>query len=221
MKSTTRTIIGLLIAVVGVSFLLTNLDILPFSVGISDWWPLLIVAGGLLIWANNRSNYLWALAVIGLGVLFQLRELDIVDVNPWRVVWPVVIILVGISITMNRSSRKQSVAANEREGVTAILGGNETRIRSRDFKGGRAVAVLGGAVMDLRDVNIRKEATIDLFAFWGGIEVRVPDGVVVKNRTSAILGGVEDSGTSELDEGAPVLYIVGDVIMGGIEIKRS
>ena len=46
MKSLTRTIIGLLIVAVGASFLLTNLDILPFDVGIAQWGPLVIVAGG-------------------------------------------------------------------------------------------------------------------------------------------------------------------------------
>jgi hypothetical protein len=39
MKSLARTIIGLLIVAVGASFLLTNLDILPFDVGIAQWWP--------------------------------------------------------------------------------------------------------------------------------------------------------------------------------------
>lgn len=219
MKSITRVIIGLLIVVVGLSFLLTNLNVLPFSVAIQDWWPMFIVAAGAVMLLSDIRNYLWALLVMTLGVVLQLKGLDVIEANPWQLFWPAVIIVVGLSVMTSRGAAKQRIAASDREDVTAILSGNELRVQSDDYKSSRVVAVCGGVVLDLRDAVIKKEATVDLFTFWGGIEIHVPKGVVVKNETSAILGGVEDKSSSGSKKDAPVLHIIGDVVMGGVEIK--
>lgn len=222
-KSLTRIIIGLLIVAVGASFLLTNLNILPFDVGIAEWWPMFIIVAGVIILLNDIKQYLWALLVVALGVVFQLNQLEIIDVNPWQLFWPAVIIVVGLSVmtSRSRSSSKQRIASHDREDVTAILTGSETHVQSKDFKGSRVTAVLGGVLIDLTEATITKEATIDLFAFWGGIEIRVPKGVIVKNSTSSIMGGVENKVTNgDVSEKAPILHIIGDVVMSGVEIKR-
>ncbi len=221
MKSLARTIIGLLIVAVGASFLLTNLNILPFDVGIAQWWPLFIVAGGVVILLSDVRNYLWALLVIGLGVLFQLKQFGIVDVNPWQLFWPAIIIVLGVSVMTSRGSSRGKIAASDREDVMAILSGSEVRVESKDFKGSRVTSICGGAMIDLRKAVIKKEATIDVFAFWGGIEIIVPEHVMVKNNTSVIMGGVEQqAGGDAVKEGGPILYVTGDVVMSGVEIKR-
>ena len=221
MKSLTRTIIGLLIVAVGASFLLTNLNILPFDVGIAQWWPLFIVAGGVVMLLSDVRNYLWALLVIGLGVLFQLKQFGIVDVNPLQLFWPAIIIVPGVSVMTSRGSSRGKIAASDREDVMAILSGSEVRVESKDFKGSRVTSICGGAMIDLRKAVIKKEATIDVFAFWGGIEIIVPEHVMVKNNTSAIMGGVEQqAGGDAVKEGSPILYITGDVVMSGVEVKR-
>ena len=221
MKSLTRTIIGLLIVAVGASFLLTNLNILPFDVGIAQWWPLFIVAGGVVMLLSDVRNYLWAMLVIGLGALLQLKQFGIVDVNPWQLFWPAVIIVLGVSVMTSRGSSRGKIAASDREDVMAILSGSEVRVESKDFKGSRVTSICGGAMIDLRKAVIKKEATIDVFAFWGGIEIIVPEHVMVKNNTSAIMGGVEQqAGGDAVKEGSPILYITGDVVMSGVEVKR-
>lgn len=221
MKSLTRTIIGLLIVAVGASFLLTNLNILPFDVGIAQWWPLFIVAGGVVMLLSDVRNYLWAMLVIGLGALLQLKEFGIVDVNPWQLFWPAIIIVLGVSVMTSRGSSRGKIAASDREDVMAILSGSEVRVESKDFKGSRVTSICGGAMIDLRKAVIKKEATIDVFAFWGGIEIIVPEHVMVKNNTSAIMGGVEQqAGGDAVKEGSPILYITGDVVMSGVEVKR-
>ena len=221
MKSLTRTIIGLLIVAVGASFLLTNLNILPFDVGIAQWWPLFIVAGGVVMLLSEVRNYLWALLVIGLGALLQLKQFGIVDVNPWQLFWPAIIIVLGVSVMTSRGSSRGKIAASDREDVMAILSGSEVRVESKDFKGSRVTSICGGAMIDLRKAVIKKEATIDVFAFWGGIEIIVPEHVMVKNNTSVIMGGVEQqAGGDAVKEGGPILYVTGDVVMSGVEIKR-
>ncbi|MGO3702001.1 MAG: LiaF transmembrane domain-containing protein [Candidatus Saccharimonadales bacterium] len=220
MKSMTRIITGIAIVVIGMLFLLTNLNIMPFF-NFGDWWPMLFVVGGVLILLNDYKNYLWALILIVIGGALQLQQFALIEVNPWQLFWPIVMIAVGLSILTSRSSAKQRVASKEREDITAIFSGSEVRVQSNDFKGSKITAVCGGAMIDLSNATIKKEATIDMFAFWGGIEIRVPKGVIVKNNASLIMGGAEDhSGNAQVKDGAPVLYVIGDIVMAGVEIKR-
>ena len=220
MKSMTRIITGLTVVGVGLLFLLANFNLIP-AFNVDDWWPMLFVVGGLIILLNDYRNYLWALIMIVFGGALQLQQLDIIEVDVWQIIWPVVMIAIGLSILMSRSSARQRVASKEREDITAIFSGSEVRVQSADFKGSRITAVCGGAMIDLSNAKIKKEATIDMFAFWGGIEIRVPKGVIVKNNASLIMGGAEDhSGKADVKDGAPVLYVIGDVVMAGVEIKR-
>ena len=200
--------------------MLNNLQVAPFGVSLSDWWPLLIVAGGVLILLSDIKNYLWASLVIVFGVLFQLKQLDIIEVYPWQLFWPILIIAVGLSIVINHTAKKP-VARRDREDITVILSGSESRVQSKDYRGSKVTSILGGAVLDLTGASIKKEATIDLFCLWGAVEIRVPEGVAVKDGTSSIMGGIENSVTSDgVGETSPTLRIVGDVVMSGVEIMR-
>jgi predicted membrane protein len=215
-----RFIMGLAIVAIGVGFLLGNFDILNFKDLAKDWWPLVVVLVGILIFINDIKNYLWALIVTGFGVLLELRQLGVADINPWQVFWPAVIILVGLSIIFNRAVGHHKISKSERDDLSAILGGHDQKNTSDDFKGSKLTAVMGGIKLDLRKATIKKEATIEIFSFWGGIELSVPDNVIVKNRISCIAGGVEDKTEQPKEKNAPILYITGDVMMAGVEIKN-
>lgn len=215
----TRIITGIAIVAVGIGFLLDSFNIIEFGSLVKEWWPLAVIFAGFVILLNDVRSYLWALVVMGLGVLLQLRELGITDVNPWQLFWPAIIIVVGLSVLFTRGPRIRA-SKTERDDVTAILGGSDQKNTSEDFKGSKMTAILGGAKLDLHKATINKEATIEVFAVCGGIEIVVPRDVIVRNKTAAVLGGVEDKSEHEGGKNAPVLYISGDVIMGGVEIKN-
>ena len=79
---------------------------------------------------------------------------------------------------------------------------------------------MGGVELDLSRATIKKEASINVFVMMGGVEVRVPDNVIVKNRATLFLGGIEDNTRPEEGKNNPILYIDGSIVMGGVEIKR-
>jgi len=80
--------------------------------------------------------------------------------------------------------------------------------------------VLGGCELDLRHAAIDGEAVIDVFAMWGGIEIKVPENWSVSGRVTPILGGYEDKTRRVPDGTNQRLLVRGLVIMGGVEIKN-
>jgi len=93
-------------------------------------------------------------------------------------------------------------------------------IRSQEFRGGTVVAVMGGCAIDLRNATIAgEEAVVDVTAFWGGLEIRVPDDWYVESRGVALLGGFGDKTQGPL-QGGKRLVVTGMAIMGGVEIKN-
>lgn len=207
---------GVCIVAVGALLLLDTLHITDGALG--TWWPLLLIVIGVVTLVNDIRNYLWGLALIAGGVLFQLCALDILSVNPWEFFWPVVIILAGFSVIANRSSRPK-ISKSESEDASAIFGAVDQVNTSADYKGGSVTAVFGAVKIDLRKAVIKKEATLQVFAFCGGVELIVPENVVVKSQANSILGGIDSKQSAVATKDAPVLYITGPLVMGGVEIK--
>lgn len=102
-----------------------------------------------------------------------------------------------------------------------IMGGITRRLSTLDFKGGTVVAIMGGAKIDLRAASITQgEAAIDVLAFWGGIEIRVPDDWIIVPQVFPFMGGFDDK-TGPRPAGARKRLVVrGLAFMGGVEVKK-
>lgn len=217
--SYTRIFAGLGVVLLGGLLLLDSLNINGFDNVISTWWPLFVIGAGVLVFLNDVRSYLWALLIVGFGVIYQLKNLGIVDFNPWQIFWPAVIIVVGLSIIFRHSGGREKLTKQESDDVSAILGGIDHVNKADDYKGGKVTAVLGGVKIDLRKAVIKNEATLDVFALMGGVELIVPENVVVKSKAAVIMGGIENKAQVAAGKNAPTLYITGDIIMAGVEVK--
>ncbi|MET8762145.1 DUF1707 domain-containing protein [Lentzea sp. NPDC004782] len=84
-----------------------------------------------------------------------------------------------------------------------------------------AVAVMGGIDLDLTNANFAEaEVTISVFAFWGGVDIRVPDDINVKVDGFGFMGAFENRAPARPHiPGAPTVRITGLAIMGGVEVK--
>jgi len=70
------------------------------------------------------------------------------------------------------------------------MSGHSTKGRWRISGKTIAVAVMGGCEMDLRRAEIEgPEVEITAFAFWGGIDIVVPEGFDVELRGFSFMGG--------------------------------
>ena len=109
-------------------------------------------------------------------------------------------------------------------GAVAIFGGSD---RSGVWTVGEkftALAVMGGVSLDFREaVFTAGETTVYANCLMGGIDITVPDDVIVRVSGIPFMGGFDGpkGGTTRADLGpdAPVLVVKGVAIMGGVDIK--
>jgi class 3 adenylate cyclase len=103
----------------------------------------------------------------------------------------------------------------------AVMSGHSTKGRWRIGGRTKAVAVMGGCDMDLRGAEIEgHEVEITAVAFWGGIQIIVPEGFDVELRGFSFMGGrslrLKDV---PIVPGSPRIVVRGFAVMGGVEVK--
>jgi hypothetical protein len=188
-------------------WLLHNLDIVlihPFRL-----WPLILLfIGGTMIWrAMNRTPRVDASEIPPAPPVILSTE----GQTPEGAAPPPPV----ASVAAPSGPATADTVVN----ATALLGAVKRRSTSRDFRGGYATAVMGGCEIDLRDAAIAcSPVVIETFAWWGGIEIKVPREWTVVTEGTAILGAFEDK-TTQRAPGGQTLVVRGVVIMGGVEIK--
>ena len=114
-------------------------------------------------------------------------------------------------------------AASTSKTLLAVMGGVFRRGPWRVPQRIRAVALMGGIQLDLRDAELTSPVVeITAIAIMGGIEVIVPPGVRVEADGLALMGGFEDKVVEPgvvLSPNAPLVRLNGLALMGGVEAK--
>ncbi len=219
-KSLSEILFGLLIIAVGAGFLLDALGFIDFSSLIRAWWPLLIVGLGVVSLLSNPRMYGWPLMIIATGIILQLRELGLIAFNFWGVFWPIAIIVFGLSILFKQNRSKAQSVEDESVNLFAAFSGHNARVTANKFKGGKATAVFGGIELDLTDAELAKDASLEVFTAFGGIDIRVPYGWRVEVSGLPLFGGWDNKAKMPKDKNAPVLRIQGTCLFGGLSIKN-
>jgi len=216
----TRAIGGVVVLGLGVAFLLNNVGAINIGTVMDDWWPMIIVAVGIWLLIDNLRNWVGLFLVV-LGGAYQLKELGAIDFQPWALIWPLVVIFIGLSILFRRTYTGHRVSKAERDDLTAILAGTNSVNASKKFKEAHVTAIMGGGQLDLRNATIEDGALVEVFGFWGGVEIIVPKNVTIKNQVNNIMAGTEDKTRQEADKNSPTLVIAGDLIMAGLSIRNT
>lgn len=232
-----RLMIGLTIMAVGLLWTLDNLDVLE-SEPFTQWWPVAVIVIGLVRFLDPAANRITSTIITLVGVALLLDTLDYWDFDPGDF-FPMLIAVIGgklIYDVFRRRSARVTTPAGEPDAVVhafAIMSGVGRRSIARDFRGGDANAIMGGVELDLTAAQIAdgEQAVLDVFAMWGGIEIRVPKNWRIVSEVFPLMGAYEDNTTrdgvivewgaqSNVPAGAPALIIRGLVVMGAIEVKN-
>jgi len=216
----TQLLFGLLVVLVGVLLLLDTTGI----VDTSPLWrfvPLLFVFVGLYaILASGFRNLFGPLVVIVLAGLWQLATLDLINGLDLVSLWPLLIVLFGLSLLANHFRPRPASTPDSHVSSLAILGGSEKRVTGPDFTGADLTAAFGAVSLDLRDATIATPpAHVTVVALFGGGEVIVPREWNVEIDVLPVLGGVSDERARAGESHEQVdLVVTGFVAFGGIEV---
>jgi hypothetical protein len=110
--------------------------------------------------------------------------------------------------------------AQESDKMIAVFGGVNRTGRWRMRKNTQAMALFGGIDLDLRDA-IFESPVVEISGFWcfGGLDIKVPEGIEVRDQTAGIFGGTDVRDVGEPAPGAPVLVIKGMTLFGGVSVR--
>jgi len=225
-----KLVFGVILAILGVLFTLDNFGLIEVR-NVERLWPVILIAiGGSHLAQNWRSRPFGGLLLVALGVFFLLRNYHVISLSLGKLI-PLVLVVIGLRIAFGAlGGRAGAWDRTDRPGASdewirgfVAFGGLERRIASPQFQGGDIGAFCGGWELDLSKAKLGtgREARLDVFAWWGGGEIRVPEDWNVVVRIVPILAGYSDK-TRHPAPGteAGTLVVTGTVVMGGVEIKN-
>jgi hypothetical protein len=171
------------------------------------------------------------LLLVAVGVIYIGRNLNLFEVDMirfWNIFWPVVLILVAISLI-----RGSAVAGR---GHTAFMGGIEQGGKSPwKLESGSYFAFMGGIDLDLTTAEIPLgETLLDISVVMGGVDIKIPRDLAVVYEGTVVMGGVSLAGQEDggiftgrrmehnvKEHNERLLRVTGRVIMGGVDIKEG
>jgi predicted membrane protein len=228
-RLTSQVLVGLMVIAVGVLFTLDNLDLIDAREYLRYWPVGLIAVGALKLWHASRGGHGWfgGVFLLVVGAWMLINHLIYITIDG-RTLLPLFLLCLGSYLVWRgfggtRRDPRGAVDSNAHLSALAIMGGIARRTNSAAFQGADLTAIMGGCEIDLRQASIapNTEAVIDVFAFWGGIDIKVPDDWTVITRAVPLMGGVEDKTHAPHPASAKRVVIRGLVVMGGVVVKNS
>lgn len=230
-NSNSRIIVGAILVLVGLAFLLDNLELINFNIPhIIFSWPMFLIIIGLIIFVKSRNTLAGTIFVIA-GLFFLLPR-----IFPWidydsGLIFPLLLILGGIFILARRNSafhrRRKNFSQENLNFDTiddfAIFGGGERIITSEKFQGGTITSIFGGSEIDLTNSKLAPgKNVIDVLCVFGGTTLIVPRDWNVVVDVFSLFGGFSNKARRDQTEinKENSLIIKGFVLFGGGEIKR-
>jgi hypothetical protein len=224
-RLTPQFLLGLLVSAIGVLFTLENLRIIEDAYEYLRYWPAGLVLIGLLKILQPRpglgGSLVGFLLTIG-GTWLLLEEADVLRISFWNL-WPLLLVFAGGYLVWQGVAAprpRDAFNANATISALAVLGAVVRGNNSPAFRGGDLTAIMGGCEIDLRQAAIHGDAIIDIFALWGGIELRVPETWTVVSKVVPFMGGFDDQTRPPQAAGVHRLVIRGFILMAGVDVKN-
>ena len=229
MKRTSKIIGGIALLAFGIVWALELLDVI--SISLEGWWALFVIIPCFINIFSDRHKA-GAIIGCGIGILLLLAARSII---PWNDIWKYMLCLVavvwGVTLIFFNNKKNRGNSHDSEQAVPVVLDGStqhkidvtfgkqEYGYDGQPFEGADVHVSFGFAGLDLRDADIRDGAVINVDCSFGGIQLRLPKDVCVKNGIDTAFAGVDCDCCTQPTDGAKTLYLKGHCNFGGIEIK--
>lgn len=224
MKKISNILWGLVFIVVGVIFGLNAIGLTDINIFFDGWWTLFIIVPCFidLLKGGDVTGDLIGLVI---GVCLFLGCQDFIELKiVWKLIVPIVLVLIGLSIifkdTLSKTSREiKKINKDGLKEYSACFSGQNLDFNNEEFKGCSLNAVFGSIECNLRNASINEDVVIDASSVFGGITIVVDKDVNVKINSNSIFGGVSDERRTKTNDAKHTVYINASAIFGGVEIK--
>ena len=214
--------LGIVFITIGICYGLSNIFNWNFSIFFDGWWALFLIIPSAYDMINTKIRT-GNIIVFLIGVWLLLSAQEYWDWNLWQLFWPIILILIGLSIIFKGKKFKNQSVVNTQHGkipcFSAIFAGNTPNFVGQEFEGAIVTAIFGGAELNLRNSVISKDCVIECTAIFGGIDIMLPPNVKVIFNSNPVLGGCENKFISSTDVNAPTVTINSTCIFGGTDIS--
>jgi hypothetical protein len=220
---------GIFLTLLGAVLTLDRLELLDAARALR-WWPIGFHVLGATLLARRADTHgrFWAVTWLVVGTWLLLNSLNIVRVGFWDLLWPALLMFVGIRLVL-RGRRPDAAtptgASTGAPNLVAVLSEAKGTV-TQTLAGASLTSVMGGCQLDLRQAAIPAGATpvVDVFAVMGGQEIVVPPGWTVVLDVVTILAAAEDKrlptvAGAQTDTAGPQLTIRGTLLFSGLTIK--
>lgn len=216
--------LGFIVISLGVLYLLHVLC--PgFNIDYSIIWPCAIILVGISTMIQDKKVSLWNVIITFVGIWFLLINLNVITGTYKDIFFPVIIILIGVSMLISSLNFKKNcpsnVVTNENSvNYSAVFSGVKEKVSSKNFKGTNVLAIFGGADLDLRDIEIKDDVVINVTSIFGGTSLILPeDKYNIKINRLSIFGGVDNKNMTKEKDSRKTIYINATSVFGGLNIK--
>lgn len=162
------------------------------------FWPLVIIAGGVLFMLRPRKNpFVWT---------------NDKDQNN----------LGGSNTTYLGTQSGVVPDASDTINVRSVFSGVKRSMLSKNFQGGNISSIFGGSEIDFTQADINGQVVIRFEVLFGGAKIIIPSHWAVQNEIDGVFHGVDDNRRFNPDAAlnpGKVLILKGSVTFGGVEIR--
>ena len=165
--------IGLIFILIGLLFL-TSIIAPDFTIDFSRVFPIILIASSLYYIIKGRKFTLANTIFLYLGIWFLLDGLNIIKGELSNAFFPLILIIIGIFIVIQSLKVKKVFKRNDDnlKNYYGIFSGLEERVTDSSFKGANIYSIFGGVDLDLRNLELKEDITINAYSIFGGTEVK-------------------------------------------------
>jgi hypothetical protein len=210
-----KLIAGIFFTLLGIVLTADNLDLLVADRYVRFWPVMVVVAGLVKVWEPGSA--LFGIILIAAGAWLLAHNVGLIRFTIFDM-WPLILIGVGVLLVGRAFGfmPQPHIPTN-----MAVFSAQKLEHGATEYTGGTLTALMGGYEVDLTQADIRQSpAVLNVYAIWGGIEIKVPEEWDVVSEVTPVMAGVEViAPRSAVTDPKKRLIIRGTAVMGGIEVK--
>lgn len=224
MKNSGKYLWGVVLIILGVIIGINSLGIADIDIFFDGWWTLFILVPsfiGLFTDSDKKGHFIGL--VVGGALLLACQGIIQFELIA-KLILPFILIVIGLSFIFNEGIKKNitkkihETKEGELESIVATFAEQKIGKENEKFKGAVIDSIFGGVVLDLRKAKLEPEVIIKANAIFGGITIKVPEGIQIKIKATPIFGGVSNK-VENKENSKTVIYLDATAIFGGVDIK--